>query len=138
MSCAGDEACGRQKIWTPKQRAKATKTSQAVCAAICASTERRCTNAAKYFWPQAAMVIKLKACCTLCCVHRDVAVSKMKEAAPRIGAKLLSVALGSQMTYDEYLSFTNWNLDTTLLGESEDVSDIVSQVTENVSSLVFQ
>jgi hypothetical protein len=97
MTCLTEQSCDEQPLRRPKEKISES------CAAECSSTKRRCRNCPKVWMPTTALVIPLKGCCTLCTTHANIAKKKLIALA----VSTTGTALGSTLSYDEYLLLTS-------------------------------
>jgi hypothetical protein len=101
MPCVTEQSCDEQPLRRPRDKKSDS------CAAECTTTKRRCRNCPKVWMPTAALVIPLKGCCTLCTTHADIAKKKLVALAVSTTGALSDLALGSTLSYDEYLLLTS-------------------------------
>ena len=101
MTCVSEKSCDEQPFRRPREKRSES------CAAECSTTQRRCRNCPKVWMPTAALVIPLKGCCTLCTIHANIAKKKLLTLAVSTTGALSDLALGSTLSYDEYLLLTS-------------------------------
>jgi hypothetical protein len=133
MTCVTEQSCDEQPLRRPKEKVSES------CAAECSSTKRRCRNCPKVWMPTAALVIPLKGCCTLCTTHANIAKKKLITLAVSATGALSDLALGSTLSYDEYLLLTS-KLDESLPDvdgklytlPTPDISHVLNNVTRSI------
>ena len=101
MTCTTEKSCDEQPLRRPTDKKSES------CSAECSTTKRRCRNCPKVWMPTAALVIPLKGCCTLCTTHANIAKKKLITLAVSTTGALSDLALGSTLSYDEYLLLTS-------------------------------